>query len=326
MLANVRALPGVQQAAYTSGLPMVLTGGIAGVAIPGQEVRPSRRQGVSIRFVTSQFFGALGIPLRRGRDVQDSDTPDRALVAVVSQSFVDHYWPNTDAIGKTFEIRSQTRTVVGVVRDIMVRGLERTSEPQVYIPAKQPPETGLGGLYVPKDLVILAPGQGLTLIPAVREIVQRGGPGAAAVRSENDGRCDRHQTETRTAQLRVLGALAILALLLAGVGIHGLLAFTVAQRAREIGVRLALGAEPSSVRRMIVSEAARMAIIGVVPGILGAYAAARGMSALLFGVPPADPLTFSATAALCLTTAIVGALAPALRAARVNPITALRAE
>jgi predicted permease len=326
VLTNVRRLPGVEQAAYTSGLPMVLTGGIAGVAIPGQEVRSARRQGVGIRFVSSQFFGALRIPLRRGRDVEDTDTPDRALVAVVSESFVQRYWPNTDPIGKTFEIRSQTRTVVGVVGDIMVRGLERTSEPQVYIPAKQSPDSGLGGLYVPKDLVIRAPRQGLVLIPAVREIVRQVDPGQplSDVRMMSD--VIGGQTATRNAQVRVLGALAILALLLAGVGIHGLLAFTVAQRAREIGVRLALGAGPSLVARMIVSEAARMALIGVVPGVIGAYAAARAMSALLFGVQPGDPLTIAAATALCLATAVLGAVRPAMRAARVDPMSAMRSE
>ena len=134
------------------------------------------------------------------------------------------------------------------------------------------------------------------------------------------------QTATRSAQLRVLGALAVLALLLAGVGIHGLLAFTVAQRAREIGVRLALGAGPSLVARMVVSDAARMAVIGVVPGILGAYAAARAMGALLFGVPPADPLTIAAATALCLVTAVLGAVRPAVRAARVDPMAAMRSD
>jgi ABC-type antimicrobial peptide transport system permease subunit len=239
---------------------------------------------------------------------------------------VERHWPNEDPIGKTFEIRAQNRMVVGVVRDIMVRGLERTSEPQVYIPAKQPPEAGLGGLYVPKDLVIRAPRQGLAVLPSVREIVRQVDPAQPLSEVRTMAEVVGDQTATRTAQVRILAALALLALLLAGVGIHGLLAFTVAQRAREIGVRLALGAEPSRVRRMIVSEAARMAIIGVVPGILGAYLAARAMSALLFGVQPADPLTFSATAVLCLTTAIVGYLPPALRAARVNPISALKAE
>jgi predicted permease len=326
VLTNVRALPGVEQAAYTSGLPMVLTGGIAGVAIPGEEVRSARRQGVGIRFVSSQFFGALRIPLRRGRDVEDTDTPDRALVAVVSESFVERYWPETDPIGKTFEIRQQMRTVVGVVGDIKVRGLERTNEPQVYIPAKQPPDSGLGGLYVPKDLVIRAPRQGLALVPAVREIVRQVDPAQplSDVRMMSD--VVGGQLETRNAQLRVLGALAALALLLAGVGIHGLLAFTVAQRAREIGVRLALGAEPSLVARMIVSEATRMALIGVVPGVIAAYVAARAMSTLLFGVPPADLVTIAAATVLCFAVAVLGALRPAIRAARVDPMSAMRSD
>jgi predicted permease len=326
VLANVRALPGVEKAAYTSGLPMVLTGGIAGVVVPGVEVRSGRREGVGIRFVSSQYFGALNIPLRRGRDVEETDTPDRQLVAVVSESFVQRYWPNSDPIGKTFEIRFQNRTVVGVVGDIKVRGLERTSEPQVYIPAKQPPDSGLGMLYVPKDLVIRAPRQGLALLPAVRAIVRQVDPEQPLSNVRMMSEVVGGQTATRTAQLQILGALAVLALLLAGVGIHGLLAFTVAQRAREIGVRLALGAGPSLVARMIVSEAARMAIFGVVPGIIGAYAAARAMSALLFGVQPGDPLTIAAAAGLCLATAVLGAVRPALRAARVDPMSALRAE
>jgi ABC-type antimicrobial peptide transport system permease subunit len=133
--------------------------------------------------------------------------------------------------------------------------------------------------------VIRAPSQGLALLPAVREIVRRVDveQPVSSVRMMSD--VVEGQTETRTAQLRVLGALALLALLLAGVGIHGLLAFTVAQRGREIGVRLALGAQPSLVARMVVSEAARLTILGIVPGLIGAWVAARAMRALLFGVP-----------------------------------------
>ena len=326
VLSEVRALPGVEQAAYTSGLPMVLTGGIAGVVVPGYPEQNRRRDGVSFRLVSEDFFDALRIPVKMGRDLEANDTPERQLVAVVSESFVEHYWPGEVPIGKTFEIRGQNRTVVGVVADIKVRGLERSNEPQVYIPARQPPDDGLGGLYVPKDLVIRAPSQGLALLPAVRAIVRQADveQPVSNVRMMSD--VVQGQTETRTAQLRVLGALAILALLLAGVGIHGLLAFTVAQRGREIGVRLALGAEPSGVARMVVSEAARLTMLGIVPGLIGAWVAARAMRALLFGVPPEDPLTIVAAAALCLTTAVLGALRPAMRAARVNPISALKAD
>jgi predicted permease len=325
VLTNVRALPGVEQAAYTSGLPMVLTGGIAGVVVPGHEARPRRREGVSIRFVSSQFFDALRVPVRSGRDVEDTDTRDRALVAVVSESFAQRYWPNADPIGKTFQIRNQNRTVVGVVGDIKVRGLERTNEPQVYAPANQQPDS-LGNLYISKDLLIRSSRQGMTLLPAIREIVKQVDPEQPLSNVRTMASVVGDQTADRSAQLRVLVALAVLALLLAGVGIHGLLAFTVAQRSREIGVRLALGAEPSLIARMIVSEAMRMAVLGVVPGILAAYAAARAMSALLFGVRPEDPLTISAAALLCLATAVLGCVRPAIRAARVDPMSALRAE
>jgi predicted permease len=326
VLTNVRALPGVELAAYASGLPMVLTGGIAGIQIPGREVTPARRDGVAFRFVSSQYFGALRIPLQRGRDVADDDTPDRQQVAVVSESFVQKYWPNEDGIGKTFEVREQLRTIVGIVGDIKTRGLERTNEPQIYLPAKQPPPQGLGGLYIPKDLVIRAPTQGLALVPAVREIVRQVDPEQpiSSVRMMTD--VVEGQFEIRNAQIRILGALAVLALLLAGVGIHGLLAFTVAQRAREIGVRLALGAGPSLVARMIVSEAARMALVGVVPGVIAAYVAARTMSTLLFGVPPADLVTIAAATVLCFATAVLGALRPAIRAARVDPMSAMRSD
>jgi ABC-type antimicrobial peptide transport system permease subunit len=134
------------------------------------------------------------------------------------------------------------------------------------------------------------------------------------------------QTADRRAQVRVLSALALLALLLAGVGIHGLLSFTVAQRDREIGVRLALGARPKGIAGMIVSEGARMALFGVLAGVIVAYFAARAMSALLFGVQPDDPLTIGAAAGLCFLVTAVGCLRPAVRAARIAPMAALRAD
>lgn len=326
VLAEVRALPGVQQAAYASGLPMVLQGGIAGVEIPGREIPRSRREGVAIRFVSSQYFGALNIPIQRGRDVADTDTPDRELVAVVSQSFGEKHWPGEDAIGKTFTIRDQLRTIVGIVGEVKTRGLERTNEPQVYIPAKQPPAQALGGLYVPKDLVIKAPALGVALVPSVRDIVRRADPEQPISNVRMMTEIVEGQFATRSAQIRILGALALLALLLSAVGIHGLLAFTVAQRGREIGVRLALGAEPGAVARMVVGDAARMAIFGVIPGVILAYFAARAMSALLFGVEPGDPLTIGGAALLCLATAIIAALRPALNAARVDPVRALKSD
>jgi len=162
VLAQVRALPGVQSAAFTSGLPMVTTGLVTAVAIPGRDAPVRRRDVVSHRWVTPQYFTTMGIPLRRGRDVEDGDRGDRAWVAVVSASFAERYWPGQDPIGRTFRHLDDTRTVVGVVGDIKVRGLERTSEPQMYLPAGQAPDPMPGG-FDPKDLVIRHSGQASAL-------------------------------------------------------------------------------------------------------------------------------------------------------------------
>ena len=328
VLAEVRALPGVQSAAFITGLPMVMTGVVTGVEIPGedvQDVRSGRSRGVSHRWVTPQYFRTMGIPLRRGRDVEDGDARDRAWVAVVSQSFVERYWPGQDPIGKMFRHRGQTRTVVGVVGDVRVRGLERNNEPQIYLPALQVAE-GSPPNIDPKDLVIRHSGRGEALVSAIRQIVRAADPEQpiSDVRTMDDVLAG--DTATRHAQLQVLGVLAAVAVLLSGVGIYGLLAYTVSQRSQEIGVRLALGAEPSRVGRMIVADGMRLALFGIVPGVLGAYAAARGMSALLFGVAPSDPATFATGVGVALLMTVAGSLVPAVRAVRVSPMSVLRAE
>ena len=134
------------------------------------------------------------------------------------------------------------------------------------------------------------------------------------------------ETAPRRAQLDVLGVLAAVAVLLSGVGIYGLLAYTVSQRSQEIGVRLALGADPAGVGRMIVADGMRLALIGIVPGVLCAYAAARGMSALLFGIAPSDPATFATGVGVAVLMTFAGSIVPALRAVRVSPMSVLKAE
>jgi putative ABC transport system permease protein len=325
VLTDVRRLPGVQSAAYTSGLPMVLTGGIARVVLPGQEIRRDADYAVSRRYITPQFFSTLGIPLRSGRDFEASDAGDRGHVAVVSESFVRRYWPDEDPLGRTFLFQDRARTVVGVVRDIMVRGLERTSEPQMYLPSSHAPE-GEFTFHDPKDLVIRTSGPPIAVLPAVREIVRavdRDQP-ISDVMTLSDVLAA--QTASRAAQLRVLVALAAVALLLAGLGIYGLLAYTVTQQRQEFAVRLALGAEPGGIARRVVRDGLSIVLLGMIPGLLAAYAAGRSMSALLFGVQPGDPTTILVTAGLCIFMSITGALVPALRALRLSPMSVMRSE
>jgi ABC-type antimicrobial peptide transport system permease subunit len=203
--------------------------------------------------------------------------------------------------------------------------LERNSEPQMYLPASQVPD-GFPSNFDPKDLVIRHAGPSDAFLAAVRQIVRAADPEQpiSDVRTMADVLAG--DTASRRAQIQVLGVLAVVAVLLTGVGIYGLLAYTVSQRSREIGVRLALGADPARVGRMILADGMRLTLIGIVPGVLGAYAAARGTSALLFGVAPRDPATFAIVIAVTLLMTFAGSVVPALRAVRVSPMSVLKAD
>jgi putative ABC transport system permease protein len=325
VLADVRSLPGVSNAAYISFLPMAMRGGIWPVEVPGQPKAPSEASTVSLRFVTPGFFAALGIPVRQGRDVSESDTRESPFVAVVSESFARRYWPAEDPRGRRFQVASQDRTVVGVVGDVRVRGLEGTSEPQVYLPYQQVPDGDLVG-YTPKDLVVRSSVHPGLLLPAIRRVIAKADPQQpiSDVRTLSD--IVEAETTPRSVQVRVLGAFAAIAVLLASIGIHGLLAFAVSNRAQEIGVRLALGARPRDILTLVLRQGLLLAGAGVVAGVALAYAAGRTLEALLAGVSPRDATTFLVAAALALVMTLAGSLVPALRAVRVDPLSAIRAE
>jgi putative ABC transport system permease protein len=323
VLEEVRALPGVRDAAYVTGLPMAMRGGIWSALLPGREA--DGRNGVSLRYVTPRFFATLGIPLRRGRDVAATDRDDQPAVAVVSESLAKRLWPNENPLGKRFNIAFAERTVVGVAGDVRVRGLERPSEPQVYLPYQQVPDGSIIS-YTPKDLVVRAPSGAGNLLPRIRAIVESADPEQPISNVRMLSEIVAEETASRVTQLRLLGAFSAIALLIAALGIHGLLAFTVSKRSQELGVRRALGAQGGEIIGLVLREGLALALAGIALGLWGAYAAARGMGALLFGVRPEDPLTLAVAAALCLATAAAGCLRPAVQAARVDPLSALRAE
>ena len=234
--------------------------------------------------------------------MEDRDRNDGLWVAVVSASFVDHYWPGQDPLGKTFGHRGRERTVVGVVGDVKVRGLERNSEPQIYLPALQAPD-GFPAIFDPKNLVIRHTGPDEALVSAVRQIVR----GIDSEQPISDVRTMEDvlagDTASRRGQLQVLGAFALVAVLLSAVGVYGLLAYTVSQRSQEIGVRLALGAAPSRVGRMIFADGLRLALFGIVPGVL---VASRERRAANRAAQQAAALAATAAVATTATTATDG--------------------
>jgi putative ABC transport system permease protein len=329
VLDDVRALPGVSGAAYVTGLPMVMRGMIWSVSIPGQPQRLGERRTVSLRFVTPGFFATLGIPLRMGRDVAASDTRTSPYVAVVSESFANRLWPRQDPIGRRFTasgaLSEHERIVVGVVGDVRVRGLEQESEPQMYLPSRQVNDGWLIA-HIPKELVVKSAGAPMALVPSIRAIVARADPQQPLSDIQLLADIVDAETAPRRVQVRVLGAFAVIAFLLAGIGLHGLLAYNVSQRAREIGVRLALGAQRRSILAMVMRRGLRLAVAGVVVGAALALAAGRTLQALLAGVSPTDVATFGAAVGLAMLMTFVGSLLPAIRAVRVDPMDVIRGE
>jgi putative ABC transport system permease protein len=325
ILERVRGLPGVTGAAYISGLPMVWRGGIWPIGIKGEELERRADNTASMRFVTPGFFAVMNIPLRRGRDVGDADTKATRFVAVVSDSLVKRYWPGEDPIGKTIFFATRERAIVGVVADIRVRGLERESEPQVYLPYRQVDDGWFWG-YTPKDLVVHATTPLAPLVTAVRAVIHSVDPQVPVtdVRTMTD--IIDLETASRSLQLRVLSGFALVAFLLAAIGIHGVLSFNVSQRTPEIGVRIALGAQRGDILGMVTKQGVRLVALGLAGGVVLAYFAGRWLQALLVGVPPADLPTFAAVTILTMLMAAAGTLLPTLRALRIDPLRAIRAE
>ena len=322
---QVRALPGVSSASAISFLPMVMRGGVWPVGLPGEPADRRAGHTASLRFVAPGFFKTLDVPLRSGRDVADGDTATAQMVAVVSESFAARYWPGQDAIGRHFGFAFADRTIVGVVGDIRVRGLESTSEPQVYLPSAQQPDNSLV-FYLPKDIVIRASTPLDQLVPAIRAIVHTADPQQPISDVRPMKEIVDAETASRGLQVRVLAGFAMVAFLLAAIGIHGVLSFAVSQRTAEIGVRIALGAQRRDILTMIARQGGALVAMGLLPGLLLASLAGRSLQALLVGVTPIDPLTFGAVTTLVILMAAAGTLLPAFRAVRIDPIRAIRAD
>jgi putative ABC transport system permease protein len=333
VIDDTQALPGVQRAAYVSFTPFTMRGGVWEVLTttpdpgsPGGFVAPQEPRRASLRIVTPGYFDTIGIPILQGRDISTTDTIDTPSVAIVSQSFARYYFPDQDPIGRSFGFAFNVRTIVGVAGDIRFRGLERAdNEPQVYLAAAQQRDNQIG-FYAPQDLIVRSSVPPDTLMPAVRAIVRKADPQLPITNMRTLDDVVALETAPRVIQLRVLGAFAMAAFLLAAIGIHGLLAFTVSARSREIGVRIALGARSGDILRIVIGRSALLAGIGVTIGVALAYATGRSIQALLAGVDPSDLTVFAAAALLAVVMTLAGSLLPALRAVRTDPLTATRAE
>jgi putative ABC transport system permease protein len=324
-VARVAALPGVRSAAGISFLPLAGPGiGTSFYVADRPEPAPGELPGAEVRPITPNFFATMGIPRLAGRDFQSSDTIDSPLVAIINETLARRHLAGENPIGKQLHVSIGPREgmrveVVGIVGDIQFASLDAEMRPTVYLPHTQ---LAIGLM----TLVVRSEGDPLSQVAGVTSAVRAIDPELplADVRTMQDV-VDATVARSRTVAV-LLTAFAALALILAGVGVYGVMAYSVAQRTQEIGVRMALGATPQSVFRMVLGGALRLVGAGVVIGLVAAAGLTRLLETLLFETEPVDVSTFAATAIVLILVATLASYIPARRGTRIAPVDALRAE
>ncbi|MDE3136355.1 MAG: ABC transporter permease [Acidobacteriota bacterium] len=319
-LQRLRGQPGVLQAAVatsspTSGMRMALT-----FSIPGRPESPDEVLVADFRAVSPGFFGLMHIPLLRGRAFLDTDTATAAHVCVVDQAFVARYFPNEDPLTKQLRTGMPPALcqIVGVVGNVVSDTLSKAPGPSIYVPFDQAP------FFAPSFLVRGAGGPA-AMVPILREQLYALNSALPVAPVEMTDLLSRSLAQQRF-RTTLVTLFAILAILLAAVGISGVLGYSVSRRTREIGVRMALGATPREVLRLVVGEGFRLVAIGAVLGAVAALGLTRFMRTLLYGISPADPVTYVGVALVLLFVAFGACALPAFRAAQVDPTVALRYE
>ena len=322
LLERLAALPDVRSAGIAQRLPLrgayVLSFAIQGrpPAPPGSE--PS----ANYRVISADYFATLGIPLIRGRAFTPRDTDKPPMVAVVDHAFAQRHFPDGDAIGGRIDIGNGTDgfyEIVGVVGDVNHEGLDATPTPTMYVPFKQ-------DVFSTMWVLARADGDPARLSGAVRQAVREIDRTLPAYSMTPLPTVLAESVADRRFSMLLLTFFALLAIFLAAVGLYGVVAYSVSQRTREIGLRVAIGARPGDVLRMVVGGGMKLALLGVVIGLAAAVGLAQLVEAMLFGVTPSDPASYVATASALLVVAAVASYVPARRAMRVDPLVALQAE
>jgi putative ABC transport system permease protein len=326
VVRRAQALPGVRSVAVAGNLPFTYNGDSMGIAVEGvPDPPPDQWPDVIYRAVGPGYFSTMGIPLVRGRDFGEQDTLDSTMAVVVSEKTAKHYWPNADPIGKRLKTGSTTsegpwRTVIGVVKDVRQNDFIAEPKMQMYLPYQQ-----LKSL-MPNALVVRTAVDPLSLAASVRNAIWAVDKDQPVSNIDSMEHIVAGAVARQRFSMLLLAVFAALALVLAAVGIYGVMSYSVAQRTHEIGIRMALGAQRGDVLKLTIGQGLRLVVTGVIIGLAAAFVVSRVMSSLLFGISPTDPLTFITISLVLVSVAILASYIPALRASRVDPMFALRYE
>jgi putative ABC transport system permease protein len=325
LLQGINSMPGVQSVGMVSDLPLAGGNTNWGLTIEGRPLPPSEdSRRTDYRVISPDYFRAMNIPLKDGRQFTGQDVADQPLVAVVNERLASLYFPGENPIGMRVHIGRVDNdfpwhTIVGVVGNVKHSGLGEGFDPELYYPVLQDPTPST-------NVVVRAVGPPVSLAASVRHevsAIDREEP-ISNVRTMEEVVSD--SVASRRLNMVLLGIFAAVAAALAAVGIYGVMSYTVAQRTHEVGIRIALGARPSDILKLLVGHAALLAVIGAGIGLVGAFALTRLMSSLLYGISPTDPVTFAIITLVIILIALIASLIPARRALKVDPIVALRQE
>jgi putative ABC transport system permease protein len=325
LLERARALPGVESAGAISYLPLSGAGWGRSLTVEGYPVLPvGQAPSINHCVITPDYFRAMGITLLEGRDFLDTDTRNAAKVVIVDERLAREYWPNASPLGKRIrfgppEDNEPWHEIVGVVGEVKSDSLNRSQRKSVYLPHAQ---ISIGGMA----LAVRTRSNPESLVTAVRSQVRELDPNqpVTAVRTMSEV-LSRSVWQPRLYAI-LFGVFAAVALLLATVGIYGVMSYAVTQRTHEIGIRMALGAQRADVLRLVIRQGMWLALVGVGIGVLASLGLTRLMQSLLFGVGATDPVTFAGVAALLIAAALIACYIPARRATKVDPMIALRYE
>ncbi len=332
VLRRVRALPGVQYAGVTDDLPLE-GGSMQPVAVEGQPlVEMAHQPEVSVRLLSPQFMNAMGIPLLRGREFTDADTATSAPVVVVSESMARQFWPDQDPIGKRLTLTffpGVARQVVGVVGDVKDRGLDNQDPVStLYWPLTQFYAPAAWGRFraIPLQLAVRTVSDPAGITSAVRTAIHEISPATPLIDVRTMDDIVAESLSPQRFNMLLFASFAGLALVLAAVGLYSVVAYATRQRVKEIGIRMALGADRAAVLRGVVLDGLRPTLIGIGIGTVAAISLGQVLATLIYGVQTTDPSTYAAVAALLVGVGLVASIIPAYRATLIDPIRTLRDE
>jgi putative ABC transport system permease protein len=328
VLERVKSLPGVISAGYTTSVPLAWKGGASDLSIEGRLPEPGVLYNANHRQVSNTYLETIGLQLKDGRYFNAHDTAQSQPVVIINETLARGSFPNENPIGKRLKVGSLDSlnpwmTVVGVVADVRQMGLEVPVKAEIYLPYQQ---INYRPWFAPRDLVIRTSVEPLSLVASVRQAVQAVDPEQPLSNIRTLDEILVAETNQRRLGMALVAAFAGLALLLAGIGIYGVLAYFVVQHTPEIGVRIALGAQQQDILALIMKRGLGLAFAGVGIGLFTSLALTRLIESLLFGVTPTDAMTFVGVSLLLAGVALVACLVPARRAMKVDPIVALRYE